>query len=282
MAWLVPPPRCVASMIELKSAAGTRGTILIVGESGTGKELVARAIHECGPAATARVRRAQSGSRPYPRTSSRASSLDTKGAFSGANADYLGLFRAAEGGTLFLDEVTEMAPETQSKLLARRAGADGAAGGLDREMRKCAPDRIDQSRSPRKLSSRQAAPGPLLSTAGWRPSVPPLRERSDDVPPWSSTSLSSSTRSTSANSGARASRKGRSAAMLGYSWPGNVRELSNSIEGAFTFGRSPMIRLQDLPSGIAGIRSDKPSFLSPGPRRSLNHRSALLPRQSAN
>ena len=41
-----------------------------------------------------------------------------KGAFSGANAEYLGLFRAAEGGTLFLDEVTEMAPETQSKLCA--------------------------------------------------------------------------------------------------------------------------------------------------------------------
>ncbi len=42
------------------------------------------------------------------------------------------------------------------------------------------------------------------------------------------------------------------AAMMEYSWPGNARELSNAIEGAFTFGRSPLIRLQDLPTNVAG------------------------------
>jgi len=54
------------------------------------------------------------------------------------------------------------------------------------------------------------------------------------------------------------------AAMTEYPWPGNVRELSNSIEGAFTFGRSAMIRLQDLPINVAGSRSGRTSEKSDG------------------
>jgi two-component system response regulator PilR (NtrC family)/two-component system response regulator HydG len=55
------------------------------------------------------------------------------------------------------------------------------------------------------------------------------------------------------------------AALIKYAWPGNVRELSNAIEGAFTFGRSPMIPLQDLPAGVAGNRSAGRLAQSEGP-----------------
>ena len=55
------------------------------------------------------------------------------------------------------------------------------------------------------------------------------------------------------------------AALMKYTWPGNVRELSNAIEGAFTFGRSPIIRLQDLPVGVAGNRTARYLPQSEGP-----------------
>src|SRR5271166_2577854 len=100
---------------KLTALASSRSTVLIVGESGTGKELVARAIHQrSAPAA------------PFVALNCAALPKDLieselfgyiKGAFSGASQDQLGLFRSAHGGTLFLDEVTEMAPETQAKLL---------------------------------------------------------------------------------------------------------------------------------------------------------------------
>ncbi|HEY2399203.1 MAG TPA: sigma-54 factor interaction domain-containing protein, partial [Steroidobacteraceae bacterium] len=101
---------------RIEAVGQTRGTVLIVGESGTGKELVARAIHECG----------QTPSPPFVALNCAAIPRDLieselfghkRGAFSGATTEYLGLFRAADGGSLFLDEVTEMSPETQSKLL---------------------------------------------------------------------------------------------------------------------------------------------------------------------
>jgi transcriptional regulator with PAS, ATPase and Fis domain len=77
--------------------------------------------------------------------------------------------------------------------------------------------------------------------------VPPLRERSDDVPLLVEHFIEFFNEKLQPRIPLRGIEEGALAAMLGYSWPGNLRELSNSIEGAFTFGRSPMIRLQDLP-----------------------------------
>ena len=201
---------------RIEAAAGTRGTILIVGESGTGKELVARAIHECGAAPTAPFVALNCAAIPKDLIESELFGYK-KGAFSGANADYLGLFRAAEGGTLFLDEVTEMAPETQSKLLARRAGAERSPGWLDAgDARKCAPDCIDQSRPRGGCPSRQPAPGPLLPIAGWRTST---CRRSESAPMisrfWSNISLSSSTRSSNRELPVRGIEEDALAAMTG-------------------------------------------------------------------
>src|SRR5690348_597681 len=101
---------------RIDAAGHTRGTVLVVGESGTGKELVARAIHECGPDPVAPFVALNCAALPKDLIESELFGYK-RGAFSGANTEYLGLFRAAEGGTLFLDEITEMAPDTQTKLL---------------------------------------------------------------------------------------------------------------------------------------------------------------------
>ena len=95
---------------RIEAAAATRGTVLIVGESGTGKELVARALCEAGPQAGAPFVALNCAAIPKDLIESELFGYK-RGAFSGANADYLGLFRAAEGGALFLDEVTEMSAE---------------------------------------------------------------------------------------------------------------------------------------------------------------------------
>ena len=103
---------------RIQAAGQTRGTVLIVGESGTGKELVARAIHESGPNPHAAFVALNCAALPKDLIESELFGYK-RGAFSGANAEYLGLFRAAEGGTLFLDEITEMSAETQVSCFAR-------------------------------------------------------------------------------------------------------------------------------------------------------------------
>jgi DNA-binding NtrC family response regulator len=98
---------------KTEAVAKTRGTVLLVGESGAGKELVARALHEAG--STNRAPFVAFNCAVIPKELYQSELFGSKrGAFSGANTEYLGLFRAGEGGTLFLDEISEMALETRA------------------------------------------------------------------------------------------------------------------------------------------------------------------------
>jgi len=106
--------RQLAERILMVAARGI--TVLVYGETGTGKELVARSIHECGANPGAPFIPVNCAAIPRDLIESELFGY-RKGAFSGANNDYAGLFRAADTGTLFLDEITEMAPEFQGKLL---------------------------------------------------------------------------------------------------------------------------------------------------------------------
>ncbi|MGE0821892.1 MAG: sigma-54 interaction domain-containing protein [Candidatus Binatia bacterium] len=231
------------------SAAGTsRGTVFIVGESGTGKELVARAIHEIG------------GNDDTPFVPVNCSALPRelieselfgykRGAFSGATTEYQGLFRAAEGGTLFLDEVTEMAPDTQAKLLRvlqeRAIRPVGAVREIPVKVRIIASTNRDPHEAVRQ--------GRLREDLYYRLNVntlvlPPLRERPGDIPllveyflTYFSERLEVPRRTLAPEALELLSR---------YQWPGNIRELMNVIESAYTFGQSSLIRQSDLPTSI--------------------------------
>jgi transcriptional regulator with PAS, ATPase and Fis domain len=239
---------------KIEAAGRTRGTILIVGESGSGKELVARAIHECGP----------HSNRPFIALNCAAIPKDLieselfgykRGAFSGANVEYLGLFRAAEGGTLFLDEITEMSPETQSKLLRavqeHKVRPVGSTSEIPVDVRLVA----STNRNPQEAVKR----GLLREDLYYRLqagviSVPPLRDRIEDIPLLVEHFIDVFNARQTRPAPVTGIEEEALAAMQRYNWPGNVRELANAIEGAFTFGRSPMIRLQDLPESVAGTQ----------------------------
>jgi two-component system, NtrC family, response regulator AtoC len=235
---------------RIEAAGGTRGTILIVGESGTGKELIAQALHKCGENPTAPFVALNCAAIPKDLIESELFGY-RKGSFSGANADYLGLFRAAEGGMLFLDEITEMAPETQSKLLRavqeRSVRPVGSTGEIPVNARLIASTNRDPEEAVRAGNLRQDLYYRLQAGVL---SVPPLRERSDDIPLLVEHFIDLFNEKLQPRIAVRGIEEDALQAMREYPWPGNVRELSNSIEGAITFGRSPIIKLQDLPVGV--------------------------------
>ena len=240
---------------RVEAAGVTRGTILVVGESGTGKELVAHAIHECGPQPGAPFVALNCAAIPRDLIESELFGYK-RGAFSGANAEYLGLFRAADGGTLFLDEVTEMSADTQSKLLRaiqeRAVRPVGSTKEVTVDVRLIA----STNRDPQE----EVKAGHLRDDLYYRLQagvihIPPLRDRLDDVALLVEHFIELFNARQMRAIPVTGAEDEAIEAMRRYSWPGNVRELANAIETAFTFSRSPVIRLQDLPPSIAGPRA---------------------------
>jgi DNA-binding NtrC family response regulator len=235
---------------RIKAAGRARGTVLIVGESGTGKELAARAIHKAGPNPNAPFVAVNCPAIPRDLIESELFG-HKRGAFSGANVDYIGLFRAAEGGTLFLDEVTEMNLETQSKLLrALQEHAVRSVGSITE-----APVKVRVIASTNRRPELAVKMGLLREDLYYRLQanvidLPPLRERSEDIPLLTSHFIKILNAEAAAIVPVTGIAQDAMAALLKYPWPGNVRELSNAIESAVTFGHTPRIRLKDLPQNV--------------------------------
>ncbi len=248
---------------RIEAAGRTRGTILIVGESGTGKELVARAIHECGPNPAAPFIALNCAAIPKDLIESELFGYK-RGAFSGANAEYLGLFRAAEGGTLFLDEVTEMSPDTQSKLLRsvqeHAVRPVGSTREVAVEVRLIASTNRDPQEAVKNGQLREDLYYRLQAGVIY---IPPLRERLEDVPLLVEHFIDLFNARQMRQEPVTGIEEAALEAMRRYSWPGNVRELANAIEGAFTFSHAPAIGLYDLPRSIAGAEALAQSTLNP-------------------
>jgi two-component system nitrogen regulation response regulator GlnG len=216
--------------------------VLVTGESGTGKELVARAIHR------------YSSRRDRPFLPVHIAALNpnlveselfghARGAFTGAERAHPGLFAEADGGTLFLDEIADAPAEVQAMLLRtletgeiRPVGGDGARRV---DVRVVAASDADLS------DAGELRPQLYHRLAGYRVSVPPLRERPDDIgrllahfvardlparpplapgdPPWLPTAAIR--------------------AYLRHPWPGNVRELANTARHLAIHGRTGAVAL---------------------------------------
>jgi DNA-binding NtrC family response regulator len=234
----------------IAKVAVTDSPVLIEGESGTGKELVAAAIHRLSPR----------GKGPFIPVNCSAIPEDlleseffghVRGAFSGAIADTLGLFRGANDGTIFLDEIAELSPGLQVKLLRvlqeMQVRPVGSTKAYSVDVRVIAATNRDLDRAIAEGKFRQDLYYRLNVV---RITLPSLRARHDDVAPLVNHFLRRFNR--------RFRREIRGitpdalSALQGYDFPGNVRELENLIERAFAMGAREQITLADLPSLTSG------------------------------
>jgi two-component system response regulator AtoC len=185
-----------------------------------------------------------------------------RGAFSGATAEYQGLFRAAEGGSLFLDEVTEMAPDTQAKLLRVLQERTIRPVGSVREVPVNVRIIASTNRDPREAVHQ----GRLREDLYYRLNVntivlPLLQERREDIPLLMEYFLTYFSERLEVPH--RTIDPAALAALEHYAWPGNVRELMNVIESVYTFGRSSHITLADLPVAITLASAAPPQEPAP-------------------
>ena len=220
-------------------------TILIEGETGTGKELIARAIHYNGPRRDRAFAAQNCGGIPDTLLASELFG-HKKGAYTGAFTDKQGLFQFADGGTVFLDEVAEMSAAMQISLL--RVLQEGELKPLGSNKSKKVDVRVISATN-RNLAE-EVKKGSFRQDLYYRLNVfmielPPLRERTGDIPLLASHFLSTLNRRT------KKRVKGLSSEALyclsAYPFPGNVRELENEIERAMAMaGHGELIQVEHL------------------------------------
>ena len=237
----------------IQKIAPTRSTVLICGETGTGKELAARAVHEmsdradkpfvpvnCGALSETLIESELFGHR--------------KGAFTGADENRKGLFEVANGGTLFLDEIGELPKATQATLLRVLESGEikrvGDSDSLTVDVRiVCATHRnLSQMISDGKFREDL-----MYRINTFELSLPPLRERSSDIPELAchllaghQPALMKKAKSINDVFDAPVLEK-----LLAHSWPGNIRELANVIEYAAIICDKLPIGAADLPQSMS-------------------------------
>ncbi len=240
-------------------AAAALVPVLVEGESGVGKEVVARAIHTAGPRRQA----------AFVAVNCAALSDDlvdaelfghVRGAFTGAALDRRGLFEDAHGGTLLLDEVAELSPRAQAKLL--RVLQEGEVRRLGENQ----PRRVDVrivAASNRPLRGEVTAGRFRLDLRFRldvvRLTVPPLRERRDDIPV-----LAEHFWRQAMQRLRRGARLAPSllAALAAHDWPGNARELQNVVTSVAASGPARgLVTRDDLGALWAGPVSEAPPTL---------------------
>jgi len=234
----------------VKQAAPTQATVLLQGESGTGKELVAHAIHRLSPRSNGPFVAVHCAALSPTLLESELFGHE-KGAFTGAAERRRGRFEMADGGTLFLDEISEVDPSIQVKLLRvleeRKFERVGGHETLEVDIRLIAATNADLKKRVEEGKFRNDLFFRLDVVAV---TLPPLRERLDDVPLLCRHFL----REFNAQNGKQI--EDLTAETLGvlsaYAWPGNVRELRNAIERMVVLGRGPRLSVRDLPAAIRG------------------------------
>jgi DNA-binding NtrC family response regulator len=246
-------PRMHKVFEMVRAVAASRTTVLMTGESGTGKSLIAHAIHEHSPRASKPFVEISCGSIPETLLESELFG-HVKGAFTGAHADKIGRFTAANGGTIFLDEINSASPGMQLKLLRvlqeRRFEPVGSSNTLEVDVRVILATN-------QKLESLVQG-GTFRQDLYYRINVvnivlPPLRDRTDDIPRLAEHFL------------ARFAQELRRqivgfhpdalTALRRYAFPGNVRELQNIIERACVLARGQTISIDDLPEHVTTATS---------------------------
>lgn len=218
--------------------------VLVTGESGTGKELVAKAIHEYSPRRQQELLAINCGAIPDNLLESELFGHE-KGSFTGAIARRAGRFEQADGGTLFLDEIGDMPASVQVKLL--RVLQDGTFSRVGSNETQTTDARIVAATN--KNLAEEVTAGRFREDLYYRLNVvevklPPLRERTEDIPLLAEFFLRRITRK---NGMARIRLSAEASSVLqGHRWPGNVRELENTMARACALAGSNVLLPADI------------------------------------
>ena len=230
----------IASVAQnIQKVAPSKTTVLILGESGTGKELFARAIHNLSPR------------REYPFVPINCAAIPRelleselfgheKGSFTGADFRKLGKFELADKGTIFLDEIGEMDIALQAKLLRVLQEEEiERIGGLKTikiDVRIIAASNKDLEKAVSEKAFREDL---FYRVSVFPVKIPPLRERTEDIPLLVDFFLNKYCRELKAP--LKSISKETMEMLVNYSWKGNVRELENTIERAIILCDGKMI-----------------------------------------
>ncbi len=237
------PMQAVFRLIE--KVADSDATVLVQGESGTGKELVARALHYNSKRKQRYLVPVNCGAIPETLLESELFG-HMKGAFTGATTNRIGRFEAANGGTLFLDEIGDMSPVLQVKLLRVLQEHEFEPVGSTKTKKVDVRIIAATNRDLEKMVEGGEFREDLFYRLSVIPiTIPPLRERSDDIPLLANFFLDYFCRKKQRERFTFSNEV--SEAFLRYEWPGNVRELENLIERMVILAEGERITMADLP-----------------------------------
>jgi DNA-binding NtrC family response regulator len=236
----------MTELINMASrVAASRASVLIQGESGTGKELLARLIHQLSPRVHKPIIVVNCGALQENLLESELFGHE-KGAYTGASSRRIGRFEEADGGTLFLDEIGELSPSIQVKLLRflqeREIARLGSNINIPVDVRIISATNRDLDTQVKEGAFREDLFYRLKVVTM---SLPPLRERKEDLPALIDHFMGKFIRENGKN--IRSMTAEARDLLLKYDYPGNVRELVNIMERAVVIARDDYITVTDLP-----------------------------------
>lgn len=260
---------------QIRKVTDSRATVLVRGETGTGKELVAHALHHAG------IRR----NNPYIKVNCAALSAGIleselfgheKGAFTGAHERKIGRFELADGGSLLLDEVSEIGVELQPKLLRalqeREIERVGGAVTIPVDTRIIATSNRDLEKAVERGAFREDL---FFRINVVTITVPPLRERREDIPLLMEHFLARFNRENGRN--VRGFSPATQALFENYPWPGNVRELQNTVERAVVLSPDSWLEPEHFQLSAPGHRGEDSHLgLRPGTKVSEMEKQLIL------
>ncbi len=241
----------------IEDLADVQTTVLITGESGTGKELVAEAIHYKGKRSI----------KPLVKVNCSALSESlleselfghVKGAFTGADKDKTGRFQKADGGTIFLDEIGDISPRMQLRLLRviqeKEFERVGDSTPIKADVRIIAATNRDLSKKVKVGEFREDLYYRLKVV---EISLPPLRDRKEDIPSLVNHFLQKLNRKLNKN--IKDVSGDVQKIFMEYHWAGNVRELEHTLEHAFVTSRQDIVTVDQLPKSFKVLQREEPS-----------------------